>query len=269
MSSISSPPFSAEIIAAALVNPHRFAEVRRAIASHPEQVLAFRGPRWQESAMHWVAMSDPGSWVDLVAAGGDPNAQDKMGRTPLDWINDRLFMGAMAPHQRLGTPSRDRIRVATIKQVPAVWSAGGRPGHGPHTLNPVKLWIEAGLWDLLSLTASEPGMWKRWEGGMHALHAWVPLADRVGAEDLLSLILAAGVEIDEADVSGRSALWMAVDHWLNDPSHAAASRRAIELLRVRGADPDMDQGAGAPAFLAQQRGVSTELESSIYRALGM
>lgn len=218
--------------------------------------------------MHWVGMSDPGSWIDLVAAGGDPNALDKLGRTPLDWVNDRLYLGAMAPHQRLGEPSRDRIRVATIKHVPAIWSTGGRPGSSPHSIPPIKLWIEAGLWDLAKLAKDEPQWWSAWPEGLNALHAWVPMADRVGSDGLLSDILSVGLLVDEADLSGRSALWLAVDQWLEHPGKASAYRSAITQLREKGSDPDLDQGAGAPVSLPLMRDVSPQLQASIADAIG-
>ena len=218
--------------------------------------------------MHWVGMSDPGSWIDLVAAGGDPNALDKLGRTPLDWVNDRLYLGAMASHQRLGEPSRDRIRVATTKHVPAIWSTGGRPGSSEHSTPPIKLWIEAGLWDLVKLARDEPQWWSAWPGGLNALHAWVPMADRVGSEALLADIISVGLLVDEADLSGRSALWLAIDQWLEHPSKASAYRSAITQLRERGADPDLDQGAGAPVSLPLVRDVSLQLQASIADAIG-
>lgn len=252
----------------ALVNPHRFAEVRKEITINPKDLLLARGEKWRESAMHWVGMSDPGSWLDLVAAGGDPNAQDKLGRTPLDWVNDRLWLGAMAPHQRLGKPSRDRIRVATTKHAPAIWASGGRPGTSSHSLAPVKLWIEAGLWDLVSLAKGEPEWWSGWDQGEHALHSWVPLADLVGAESLLDTILAEGVDIDRPDSAGHSALWKAVDMWLREPANASPARTAISFLRQRGADPDLDQGAGSPASLLSKGGVSENLQNMIMDAFG-
>jgi hypothetical protein len=251
----------------ALVNPHRFAEVRKEVAKDPHPLLSARGEKWQESAMHWVGMSDPGSWIDLVAVGGDPNALDKLGRTPLDWVNDRLFLGAMASHQRLGEPSRDRIRVATTKHAPAIWSTGGRPGSSPHSTPAVKLWIEAGLWDLVSLAKDEPQWWSGWEGGLHALHAWVSMADRVGAEALLAEILSVGLNVDAPDGEGHSALWVAVDQWLENPTKAGPSRAAISYLRTHGADPDLDQGSGAPSSLPMLRGVSEQLQSAIGAAI--
>lgn len=255
-------------IAGALVNPHRFAEIRRAISADPQKVLQYKGAKWGESAMHWVGMSDPGNWVDLVAAGGNPNAKDRLGRTPLDWINDRLLMGAMMPHQRLGAPSRDRIRVATIKQVPAVWAAGGRSGEGPHSQNPVKLWIESGLWDLLSLATSEPHLWSGWDDGLNAFHSWVGLADREGSKAVFDRIVSMDIAVDLADNEGRSALWMAVDGWLSDPAHAAPFRAAIESLITAGADPDRDQGASAPSSLPFSVNASEQLQSMIAVALG-
>lgn len=251
----------------ALVNPHRFAEVRKEIAKDPQSLILARGEKWQESAMHWVGMSDPGSWLDLVAAGGNPNALDKLGRTPLDWVNDRLFLGAMASHQRLGEPSRDRIRVATTKHAPAIWSTGGRPGSSLHSTPAIKLWIEAGLWDLVSLAKDEPQWWSGWECGLNALHAWVPMADRVGADALLSEILLVGLEVDARDNEGHSALWIAVDGWLKNPAKAAPYRAAIAALRQKGADPDWDQDAGAPISLPMLRGVSEELQAIISDAM--
>lgn len=219
--------------------------------------------------MHWVGMSDPGSWLDLVAAGGDPNTVDKLGRTPLDWVNDRLWMGAMAPHQRLGAPSRDRIRVATTKHAPAIWSSGGRPGSSPNSLPAIKLWIDAGLWDLVSLAKDEPQWWSNWENGAHALHAWVHMADRVGADALLDTIFSIGLEVDAPDRNGQSALWTAVSGWLENPGAAAPYRAAILALRKRGADPDLDQGSGAPASLPGQKSASPQLHGLIMDALGI
>lgn len=62
-----------------LINPHRFAEARAAIKKDPAGLLRSSGEKWGESALHWVAMSDPGSWLDLIAAGGDPNVLDRLG----------------------------------------------------------------------------------------------------------------------------------------------------------------------------------------------
>lgn len=253
----------------ALVNPHRFAEVRKEISANPQPLLSVRGEKWNEGAMHWVGMSDPGSWLDLIAAGGDPNIMDKLGRTPLDWVNDRLWMGAMAPHQRLGAPSRDRIRVATTKHAPAIWSSGGRPGNSPNSLPAIKLWIDAGLWDLVSLAKDEPQWWSNWENGAHALHAWVHMADRVGADVLLENIFSIGIEVDKPNDEGQSALWVAVSGWLDNPGSAAPYRAAVLALRKRGADPDLDQGSGPPASLPELRNASSELQGLIMDALGI
>ena len=252
----------------ALINPHRFAEARAAIKVDPVGVLAARGSNWSETALHWAAMSDPASWLDLVASGGDPNATDRIGRTPLDWINDRLWMGTMAPHQRLGEPARDRIRAATLMQVPSVWSSGGRHGTGSHSLTPVKLWIEAGLWDLTSLAAADPDMWRGWDGGSHALHYWVAMADRTSASSLLDRILSTGLSVDTPDDNGHSAIWWAVDAWLRTPGKAASAHDAIRLLRAHGADPDMGEFDDSPAALASVRQVSSQLENTIACALG-
>lgn len=252
-----------------LINPHRFAEARAIIKKDPQGLLRSSGEKWEESAMHWVGMADTGSWLDLIAAGGDPNAVDKLGRTPLDWVNDRLYLGVMADHQRLGAPARDRIRVATVRQIPAIWAQGGRPGKGKHSLPPVKLWMEAGLWDLLSLVYEEPEYWKDWGEDRHnALHLWVRWADREKAPELLNHILETGIDIDSLDADGCSALWYAVDGWINQPQNAGASRAAIRQLLEKGADPEWGDGGNSPVLLPAQREVSPELMEMIHKSFG-
>lgn len=266
---MSPSPFPSPVPVPAFTQPGRGIEARAWLSRHHAEARAWQGTQ-AETLLHWGAMSDVGLLLDLAAAGLDPNAPDGDARTPLDWLNDRLWFACVENAARLTVEGRYRLRAQTEELVPALWGIGGRPGVGIEGLDPGSVWARAGAWPLLELLRDEGrGLdgWRRW--GRHresVLHAWTVAPESPEKHRFLARALDAGLSVDEPDAAGRTPLWYAIDAWLARPGQADASnwKAAIRALLAAGADPDRAAVDGSsPAELP----VLTEAEPALADAI--
>lgn len=241
------------------IDPHRYPEAGQALRDDLPGMQAARGLQFGETALHWAAMGEIGLLTDMVHAGFDPNAIDKMGRTAMDWLSDRIWIACMAPVAGLNPSAVDRIRVRTLRQVPALYGLGGRWGSSPASRHPGLVWTRCGVWGLLSLASADPGIGLRGWGPdlASAAHAWaisVPCDHRGQALlDLLGLARKDGapspfvsdpLSVSEQDAKGRTPLHYALHAWSKGMIADRASRNAVKLLLEHGADIDLPDTAG-------------------------
>lgn len=243
--------------------PERAIEARAWLKKNAGAAARWRG-RAGESLLHWACMSDLGLLLDVIDAGVDPNALDESGRTPLDWLNDRLWVACIDGTAGLNAEGQWRLRAQTETLLPALWARGGRAGKNAPA--PGRLWVRAGAWPLLDLLR-EDGLdgWMSWPPtGETVLHGWALAPERSEKHRFLTRALAAGLAVDAPDAEGRTPLWYAVDAWLSQPSYAPVLEKAAAALVAAGADPALaPPGLAAPAELPLTRRAAEDVARAI------
>lgn len=63
----------------------------RAALSKNNAIASWTGGKWGETLLHWAALGDLGSTMDLIAAGAPVDVADKTGRTPLSWAVEKAY----------------------------------------------------------------------------------------------------------------------------------------------------------------------------------
>ena len=253
---------------AALIHPQRSMEMRGWLKTHHDTARLWRGDEG-ETMMHWAFLSDWAWAAELHAAGLDMGQVDRHGRTPMDWLNDRLWAAVVEPSdgstpstQRLSAGGQERLRRHTEDQIRALWAHGARPSHQPDGLHPGVVWVRAGAWSLMPLLldpeplaldgstpappAAAPTGWLRWTPRSgNALHAWVLSPNTPGRRAFLADWLSRGQSVDCRDQDGRTPLWYAVDASLSRAAWRIPLQSVIRELMEAGADPHADDIDGA------------------------
>jgi hypothetical protein len=223
----------------AFVNPSQTVQALAWLKRAPEAIVAARGEHG-ESALHWSAMANLGLMTDLIALGLSPNTPDGTGKTPLDWLNDRLWHVCVERKGDLREGARYRIRHESEALIQALWRMGGRPGSETQ-MNPAQVWTRVGAWSLVDMRVDleGPSALRGW-GVRHesVLHGWTLAPDMPEKYRRLEAWLAAGLTVDEPDAAGRTPLWYAIDAWALRPAWARTLTPAIRALVHQGADLD-------------------------------
>ena len=245
--STSAPPSVPHPIWHALLSPARSVEVRAWLRSqdNAQQAVQWRGPRG-ESMLHWGAMSDLGLMIDLIGTGLGPNVLDAAGRTPADWLCERLWMTHEEGIGNLTNLSLKKLRVMTDDLLSALWRQGGRVED--FSIHLGVLAVKTGLWQTLETRLDLEGeeFWKDWPTG-GPLHVWPLSPAEQGREDFLDRWLATGKGVDPVDDEGRTPLFLAVQARL---APDLTSRKALDLdaaidaLLSHGANPNLETQAG-------------------------
>ncbi len=252
---------------AAFAHPHRFAEAHSALKNDTAAILAARGADFDETALHWAALGDAGLSLDVVAAGIDPNVLDRLQRTPLDWVNDMLWMSIVWGGSKMNNEGKDRLRFKMSKQIPVLWGRGFRPGPAA-TRHVGEVWIRAGIYELISLLEAELGLDNWGVDDASALHAWALSENDDGHENALKDLLARGLKVDQIDNVGRTPLRYVVEAWAADAIHRRVAAKTVELLLKYGADPLLkDQEGVAPGEVPLLRGLEVKKMDAMARAL--
>lgn len=245
-------------------------------ALRQEAMRQWRGGVHGETGLHWAALADRGLMIDLVALGLDPNGRDASNRTPMDWLNDRAWMILVEGKGHTDQLGKEKLKLATEDLLATLWGLGGRPA--PSSMMEVAgrlptgyTWARAGLWGAVSLLKGNGGVegLRQWTPqGAGFLHAWILGPEGEEKAAALADALRSGLDIEEEDQAGRTALWYAVDAWIAQPQWEAHLRDAIAMLLANGADPEHPDQDGATAeTLPAIRGATPEVEAKIAAAL--
>ena len=231
----------------AIINPARAVEVRAWARKFPGKAQAIKGGMG-EGIMHWACMSDMGLVIDLLAIGLDVNEKDAHGKTPWDWLSDRLWMACVLDRVGIPQEGKMKMRAQTEELGLVLWQYGARPGGGvgigsgsAQSVFHGSVWVRGGAWSLVETihaTLGADGL-RGWPlHSKSALHDW-PLS---GADEKkhrhLERMLEWGLDVDERDANGRTPLWYAVDAGIARPEYENILSPSISGLLCHGADPD-------------------------------
>lgn len=237
-------------VKAAMINPSRALEVRGWLKTNSLVARAWRGEDG-ETMMHWAFLAD---WVlasELKDNGLAFDATDRYGRTPMDWLNDRLWYAIVEPNtnSQLSAGAKERLRRQSEQQIQYLWAQGARPSMNTNLLHPGVVWMRAGAWDLLPLLKDDEAFtWFNWAPyGGHALHSLV-LAPNMPQRRQFLKKWAEDFDIDIPDNQGRSALWYAVDAWLASEQWQRDLLAVIKELVGEGASPLLKNDEGVSAL---------------------
>lgn len=282
-------------VRAALIDPRRGAEVQGWLRGDPSRREIARNWRGEdgETMMHWAFLSSWGLALDLAASTElSYDELDKYGRTPMDWLSDRLWSAVVEPvgSARLSLAGQERLLRHTEEQVLGLWNLGVRPTPRPRALHVGVVWMRAGAWSLMPLIRDEvlpqvldkgishprpysgpcPG-WMRWTPRQgHALHAWVLSPDTPGRRAFLNTWIQSGLDVDARDEDGRTALWYAIEGALFKPQWRKRLAKVAQELVQAGAEPTAeDIDTTSPLSLVLREDNAWEQHADLLSALGV
>lgn len=233
-------------VKAAMVNPSRYMEIRGWLKTNQSVAIQWRGDH-QETMMHWAFMSNWALASELKEAGLSFEATDHYGRSPMDWINDRMWYAIAndATNGALSAGSKERLRRQSEEQIIALWNQGARPSFNTQLMHPGVVWMRSGAWDLLDLLKNDEQFnWFNWApNGNNALHAWILSPNTPRRRDFLKK-WSTEFDIDIADNNNRSALWYAVDTWLAKDDWKKEMLSVVRELIEQGANPFLNDDEG-------------------------
>lgn len=262
MSNIASP----HPIWSAVLTPTRSVEVLAWLKKAPnrQRALELRGPQG-ETMLHWAALADSSLVLDLIGVGLDLQAVDNSGRTPLDWVLERLWMTHMEGVGNLTVLNLRKLRLQTDDLCLLLWRQGAR--RGVNDFDERVLAARCGLWKFLETVADMDGLPRAWsglEGGSTALHGFCAAPDEKGRDRLLGLWCKNGLSVDAPNAAGQTPLGAAVAHRLSLAAdkrlEISAVQSWISSLVAAGANPNHEHhGMPSPAELPLLEGASPEL----------
>lgn len=216
MSSISTVIQLHPNVKAALIHPERYMEVRGWLKGNALIAQQWKGDDG-ENMMHWAFLSN---WVlaaELKEIGLTYEGMDNFGRTPMDWINDRLWYAVVEENTnaQLSAGGKERLRRHSEQQIEYLWAQGARPSFASRFMHPGVVWMRAGSWGLVNLLKDDEQYgWFQWAPyGGHALHSWILSPNTPQRREFLKN-WDEEFSVDMGDNNNRSALWYAVDAWL-------------------------------------------------------
>lgn len=231
----------------AIKNPLRGVEVRALLRHRKDWFHRARG-EWGETPLHWAALADFGLLLEEIQAGLDPNALDNHGRTPFDWLTDRLVAGVVQEPYRLPADGRAKLLHASEETGLALWAQGGRPGSSPESQHAGRAWMTSGAWSLLAMWEAEEKVARPWSPeDSGPLHHWGVAPESRTKHEWLSSHLTRHPDPDPLDRRGRTPLWYIADARRYRPHHAALLESAWSALCVAGADPEISDVEGISA----------------------
>lgn len=237
----------------AFINPFRATEASAYIKSRPETVAQMRGERG-ESALHWGVLTSVTLLVDLIDIGISVNNKDADGKTPMDWLHDRLWNVCIEKSVNLREGGRIAIREQTEPLIQALWAFGGRVSNMA-TVHPAQIWARAGLWalcrEMVHFSGPEAAS-TLGASGESILHGWVLAPESQKKYKFAGYALEAGMDFSVTDANGRSPLWYAIKALQESPHMAYVVWPAMEYMLSKGALVDQkDTGGVSPRKLAE------------------
>ena len=283
-----------DAVRSALIDPRRSGEVQgwlRGNSNRHKIALEWRGDDG-ETMMHWAFMSSWTLAMELNTIGLSYQDLDNYGRTPMDWLSDRIWSAIVLDEgkARLSLAGQERLRKHTEEQVLGLWSLGVRPTLSSERLHIGVVWLRSGAWDLMDLIKDEvliqpseagipdpkeyngpcPG-WMNWmpKKGT-ALHAWVLSPDNPGRRLFLKKWKEYGLDIDVRDEDGRTPLWYAVEAYFFREDYRPFLLKVIKELVNEGADTQAeDVDAVSPVGMATADENSWSLHLELLKVLGL
>lgn len=246
----------------AIVNPARAMEARAWVSKNYDRAKSLKGPKG-ESILHWAVQSEYGFVLESLNAGISPNVKDSAGLTPLDWLVNRLWYTVIEKDESPITKLRGsplelegllRIKAQTEELGMLLIMRGGKTSDDNiNSFHGGEAWVRANLWNLIIVKKDKEGLesLKGWGSRKKtALHSWILSEENFEKHKVIKEWLKWGLNIDEPDVNGRTALWYAVESWLYDDSWSNVLTPSIKSLLENGADPNQEDEFGeSPATL--------------------
>lgn len=249
---------------AAILNPSRAVEVRVWLKKHGEEAIKIRGVKYEESLLHWAALSDIGLIIDLFSAGLDINIKDNLGRTPFDWVMERYWFSCINKNIHIAEEGKHKIRWQTEEFAIMLWQNGGRPGYWKdadlmRNIDDPQLFFghvmcNGNLWGLMDIIYFSEGsdVFKGWPTNQRTLlHSWVtqPLTDI--RKKMFTVWMKRLGTVDAVDEQGRTPLWYAMDAWISDPKKHGFLKEVVYFLIKKGANYERcdDSGVSPEALL--------------------
>lgn len=240
----------------AVLSPSRSVEVMAWLKKKSNRALALELKGMQgESMLHWAALSDSALTLDLLAAGFDLQTVDGSGRTPLDWLFERLWMTHVEGVGNLTALNLRKLRLASDDLAMLLWRQGARRAVQDFD----ERWLAArfGLWKFLETVADLEGLpsaWSHLEGDNTVLHGLAHAPDEKGRDRLLDLWKKHEQSVDVLNRAGQTPLGSAVSHRLSLSADKTLAIAGVEdwigTLVSAGADPNHSiDGAPSPASL--------------------
>jgi len=257
-------------------------EIQAYVHKHPE-AAKWRGGQWNETLLHWAAISSYAAAGDLIAAGAALDALDDQGTRPIDWTIERLFFAKDSQKEL-------KIEAKGMKDLRDVLESCARvlASSGADLSYRLEATAGYGLVDLAlrgggaqategllsagqgARIGAEKGLFARW------LLAWLAgrfdtPPERKGALEALSHW---GGDWNEPFSNGKTALTNGVLAWLDG---TLKNPVGLKQLREAGADPDHEgpDGTGlwedVAAWARAQNGAISTLQAIMKarKALGL
>ena len=256
----------------AIINPARAMEARAWVSKNYEKAKSLKGSKG-ESILHWAVQSEYGFVLESLSAGISPNVKDNAGLTPLDWLVNRLWYTVIEKDNSPITKLRGfplelegilRIKAQTEELGMLLIMRGGKTSNdNMNSFHGIEAWVRANLWNLVVIEKDKNGLesLKNWGTRKKTiLHAWILSENNFEKHKVIKEWLSWGIEIDEADINGRTALWYAVESWLYDDTWDNILQPAIKTLLDLGADPNQEDEFGeSPATLLVKNYAKAEI----------
>lgn len=260
---------------AAVLAPSRSVEVLAWLKKKENRQLALtlRGHQG-ETMLHWAALADDSLTLELIGVGIDIQSVDDSGRTPIDWVFERMWMTHMEGVGHLTALNLRKLRLQTDDQAMILWRQGAR--RGVQDFDERHLAAHCGLWKFLQTLADLDGLplaWSNLEGGNTVLHSMAGSPNESGRDQLLALWKEKDLPLDGVNAAGQTALLLAVEHRLalvdGQAIAIGAANDWICALVKAGADPNHSSpGLPSPAALPLLSGASPALCDVIEGLLG-
>lgn len=246
-----------------LINPERAIEVRAWLKNNKVKALIMRGEHG-ETMLHWAVLSEYGLIIDLVDAGISPNAKDKYGKTPMDWLLERYWYTSVEK-RNIGMEGLAKIKGQTEDLGTVLWALGGRPSeNNEEALNADIVAARGGLWWYLISKYDVYGVdaFRGWlKDKRSVMHVWILSENNTQKIERIKKFLEWGLSIDEIDANGRSPLWYAIDTWKNNLEIDLMIDLIPELLKL-GADPDLSDN-----FDVSPRNILTDEKAFLFEEM--
>lgn len=218
----------------ALIHPQKGMEMRGWLKKNPDKALHFRGETG-ETMMHWAFLSDSVFASDLLQVGLSFEDKDNLGRTPFDWLTDRLFGAILSKKTNLSKGGQERLLRQSMDLFFALWGLGARPSDG---ISSGKIWLSAGAFETIPLFVDAYGADNWLPEGATLLHALV-LSPNTPKRALLASDTSRFVDINKKDIAGRTPLWYVTDTWLKHEDKRSNMVSLAHLFLRLGANKDI------------------------------